>query len=178
VSSQAGKKKKLLFRNIVISFCLLFVIALSAAGFFLKRGIHLNSLTFGGIIVSDCTLVWGKKLELQIGEISIGRVEKKSSATSNTNFVRKSIDAGYYLARFFSNFSIGRVTAGGKHFSVDLNQEEEGPGTHVLALQSDDMSFRSLLSFSRDELNVDIIEAANSRYNSEFKGKLQLYEFR
>ena len=157
----------------MIGFCILFVIVLSAAGFFLKRGIHLNSLTFGGIIVSDCALVWGKKLELQISEISISRMERKSSATSNTNFVRKSIDAGYYLARFFSKFSIGRVTVGGKHFAVDLNQE--GPGTHVLALQSDEMKFRSLLSFNRDELNVDIIEAANSRYNSEFKGKLRLH---
>ena len=173
MNSPSGRKKKSFFWRIFIGFCILLLLTIAAAGFFLKKGIYSDSLTFGSITVSDCALVWGKKLELQIGELSISRMERKSSATSNTNFVRKSIDAGYYLARFFSNFSIGKVTAGGKHFAVDLNQE--GPGSHVLALQSDDMKFRSLLSFNRDELNVDIIEAASSRYNSEFKGKLRLH---
>ena len=61
---------------------------------------------------------------------------------------------------------------GQNHFAVDLHQESSL--SHLLTLNSDDLNFKSVLTFNKNTLDVDIIEARNSRFNSDFKGKLQV----
>ena len=172
MNRSSGKRDKRLFPRVLITICIIVLISVSAAAYFLKRGIAVERFRVGPIVITDCSLIWKDKLELQVSEISASLVERPPEKTSDTNFVRRGIQGAHYLARFFSKFSIERLTVGQKHFAVDLHQQSSI--SHILALSSDDLIFRSLLTFNKDTLDVEIIDAVNSRFNSEFKGKLQL----
>ncbi len=172
MSRSSGKSGNRIFVRILITICVIFLLTFSAAAYFLKRGVSIDSLGVGGIVVSDISLIWKEKLELQVLEIAVQKVEKSSEATTNTNFVRRAIQRAYYLARLFSKFSIERLSLGQNHFTVDL--EQESSLSHLLTLNSDDLNFKSVLTFNKNTLDVDIIEARNSRFNSDFKGKLQV----
>lgn len=172
MSRSSGKSGKRILVRILITICVIFLLTVSVAAYFLKRGVYLDSLSVGGIVISDISLIWKEKLELQVAEIAVQKVEKSPEMTSNANFVRRGIEGAHYLARLFSRLSIERLNLGQNHFGVELHQESSL--SHVLTLNSDDLVFRSLLTFNKDALDVDIIEARNSRLNSDFKGKLQL----
>jgi len=172
VGRSSGKSRKRVFVRILLIICVVLLLTISIAVYYLKRGVSIDSLSVGGIVVSEFSLIWNEKLELHISEIAATHVEKSPNKTSDTNFVRRGIQAAHYLARFFSRFSIERLTVGEKHFAVDLHQESLI--SHLLALTSDNLIFKSLLTFNKDTLDVDIIEAVTSRFNSEFKGELRI----
>ncbi len=151
---------------------MLALLSAGAAAYFLKRGVAIDHLSLGPIVITDGSVVWKDRLELQISEISARQVEPSSGKALNTDFVRKGIQGAYYLARLFSRFSIDKLSLGRNHFSVDLRQQSAV--SHVLTLTSDDLVFHSLLTFNKETLGVDIIEARNSRFNSDFTGSLQL----
>ena len=143
MSRSSGKREKRLFPRVLITICIIVLISVSAAAYFLKRGIAVERFRVGPIVITDCSLIWKDKLELQVSEISASQVERPPEKTSDTNFVRRGIQGAHYLARFFSKFSIERLTVGQKHFAVDLHQQSSI--SHILALSSDDLIFRSLL---------------------------------
>lgn len=172
MSHSAGAGSKRILLRILIIICVVFLLSLSVAAYLLKRGISIDNLDVGGIAVSDISLIWKEKLELQVAEILVLKVEKSEKKTSNLNFVRRGILGAHYLAKIFSRFSIGRLSIGQNHFGVNLHQESER--AHVLTLNSDDLIFKSLLTFNRETLDIDITEARVHRFNSEFAGRLQL----
>ena len=102
----SGKSRKMVFVRILLIICVVLLLTISIAVYFLKRGVSIDSLSVGGIVVSEFSLIWKEKLELQVSEITAAQVEKSPKKTSDTNFVRRGIQAAHYLARFFSRFSI------------------------------------------------------------------------
>ncbi len=172
MSHPAGAGSKRILLRILIIICVVFLLSLSVAAYLLKRGIFIDNLDVGGIAVSDISLIWKEKLELQVAEISVLKVEKSEKKTSNLNYVRRGILGAHYLAKIFSRFSIGRLSIGQNYFGADLRQESER--VHVLTLNSDDLIFKSLLTFNRETLDIDITEARVNSFNSDFNGKLLL----
>ncbi len=172
MSDSSGTSSKRIFVKILITICVVFLLFFSVAAYFLKRGITLDSLDAGGVVVSDISLGWKEKLELQVEEISVRKEEKAEGKTLNLKLIKEGIQGAHYLAKIFSRFTINRLSIGQNQFGVDIHQESEQQ--HVLTLNSDELVFESLLTFNKDTLDIEITEARIGRFNSDFKGNLQL----
>ena len=172
MSRSSGTGSKRIFLKILLTICVVFLLSFSATAYLLKRGISIDSIDAGGVVVSDISLVWKEKLELQVAQLSVDNVKKSAGKTSNLNLLKGGIQTAHYLAGIFSRFSIERFAVGQNYFGVALLQQSGR--THALTLNSDELIFESLLTFNKDSLDIDITEARISRFNSDFKGKLQL----
>lgn len=178
MENSAVKNKTPIIVRLLAVFAVLLIVSISVAGYFLKRGITLDRLMFGDIVISDCSLVWKTKLEFHISEITVSKAEKSRVETSentrsDVSFVRRGFKAGYYLSVFFSKLNIEKVTIGKKSFAIDLNQKNTK--TYELFVTSDDFVSRSLLTFSKETLDIDILEVKSSNFNSELKGKVHFH---
>ena len=89
VGTPVRRNIKRLFIKGSISFCVLVGISLTAAGFFLKQGIHVKDLTVGRISISDCTLIWKDKLELRVDTVQITGASTPQSPVPDIKAVRK-----------------------------------------------------------------------------------------
>jgi hypothetical protein len=138
----------------------------------LKQGIHFNDLTIGKVSVSKCALIWNDKLELQIDTITISKEGKPKQATSDISFVKKTIDASQSFARFFSKLIINNLIIGEQSIAINLNQENDT--SYALGLMTEYTDFQSRLTFEQDALVIDIVEAANQKYNSRVTGRVRL----
>ncbi len=168
----AKRNIKRIFIKASIGFCALLVLAVTLTGIILKHGISFNDLTIGKINVSQCTLVWNKKLELEIDTITIIKEEKARQATPDISFVKKAIVVSHNFARFFSRLNVKNLNIGEKSIAINLNQENAA--SYTLDLISEYTAFHSRLVFESDSLVIEIIEAANKKYNTKATGLLRL----
>jgi hypothetical protein len=168
-----GKKKIIIW--IFIVFCLLFLTLSLTCGYFLKKGIHIEELTVGGITISDSNVIWDRKLELEISEISLNTKQKSSTPKAEKNPTRligKGIEYGNYLLKVFSKLHIKKLKLGATSVEIDLNQTDAP--SNSLIVRSDDFSFNSDLTFKKDSLTIDIIEASSARFRTGVSGSMQL----
>jgi hypothetical protein len=172
VSRSPGTRGKRLLPRILLTAGLLVLLGVGVTAYFLKRGVVIDYVNLGPIAITDCSLIWKDKLELQVSEISARQMGRSTGNSADINFVRRAIQGAHYLARLFSRFSIERLNLGSSHFTVDLRQQSRF--THVLTLSSDDLAFESLLTFNKETLDIDIINGRNNRFNTDFKGSAQL----
>jgi len=160
--------KKFFLRSIA-ALCILFVVILAAAGFFLKRGIHLERLTIGPAVVSECDLVWNKKLELQIGSISVTKKDRDPSSKTDFKVVADSLYTSRKFARFFSFVNIKDFSFGGQRVKVKLLRND---ATHyLLSLVTDQVDFQARLVFLSDKLVADIVKFDSRQFNSRATGQ-------
>ncbi|MFT5728106.1 MAG: hypothetical protein ACI8PB_002258 [Desulforhopalus sp.] len=174
MTSEGIGKKKIYFRFLII-FCLLFLTMLMACGYFLKKGFQVEELTFGGVTISNSSVIWNKKLELEISEISLDKQQKTSTPQAEKNPTRligKGIEYGNYLLKVFSKLHIKNLKLGTSSIEIDLNNSDSQ--FNRLLVKSDDFSFSSDLTFKKDSLTIEIIEASSARFNTGVTGSMQL----
>jgi hypothetical protein len=133
----AMRNIKKIFIKGLVGICVALGLFVALSGFILKQGISFNNLTVGNISISQCTLIWKDKLELQIDTLKIGKVARTKRVKSDISY--KKNDTSYDLS-----------------------------------LITEYTNFQSHLTFERDALVIDIIEAANKRFNSRFTGRIRL----
>jgi hypothetical protein len=168
-----GKRNiKRIFIRGSIGFCAALVLLAALTGIILKHGISFNDLTIGKINVSHCTLVWNEKLELEVDTVTIIKEGTPRQATADLSFVKKAIVVSKNFARFFSRLNVNNLNIGEKSIAINLNQENAA--SYTLDLITEHTAFHSRLVFESDALVIEIIEAANKKYNTKATGLLRL----
>lgn len=138
--------------------------------YFLRKGVRLGELTIGPIAISELTLVWQDKLELEIARLSL--LESKSETKPNgfSTPVAKAYSAARAVATFFSKLIIDEIQAG--DITGTLSLVKDPAEKSYLHLQSNDLSLRSDIVFNKDGIVVDITEASSRQFSTKASGKL------
>ncbi len=163
--------RKIIIKSLIVLFVVIGV-SLVAAGYFLKQGIHLTHFGLGPVTISNCSLVWKQKLELQIDSIEFSEVEKTSSSKTDLKTVKRSLYTAQKFARLFSFASIADLSVGGRNIAVKLTQITNRE--YLLSLQTEHIDFTSRLTFKTDSLVADIVEFDMQRFNSTATGQIRL----
>jgi hypothetical protein len=174
VGSSSIRKKKIL-KWIVVVFSLGFVLTLSVGGYFLKKGIRIEELSFGGITLSQSFLIWHDKLELEIADVSLKAKDSSSDQPlekHSPQLVGKAIEFGSFLVKILSKFHVSSLNIGGTPLEIDLHRM--GDNSQIFSVQSEDITFKSYLIFEKDTLDFTIVEATSKRFNSAITGNMRL----
>jgi len=168
-------KKKRTLISIFVSVAFLFMVLLLAAGLFLKKGVHVETLNVGNVIISDSLLIWKDKLELQISEIRFSGKEKTLGAEprkSPTDLVGKGISFGHYLLKIFSKLHIKSLII--DDTSIQINLEQKSPQLYILSARTDDIVFTSDLTINKNTIGIVIVEAGSKLFNTDLHGEMLL----
>lgn len=101
------------------------VLLVAAGGLWLRNGIIVDSLTLGPATLSNISLKWNRKLELQVGALEL--VESRIQETKqppDLSFVAKIPTVVQWLDRLFARIVLRNVTAGQVHGSVRYEGSE------------------------------------------------------
>lgn len=167
----SGKKRKRILVRILLSFFCLFCLIVLVSGVMLKRGIHLDQFTIGGVSISNFSLIWSDRLKVHIGTITIAKGRKTNPPPGGTSFVGKTVKAAQIYTWLFSESSIDNLVIGEQILTIKLSQGEDQ--TSMLDMVTKDVRFRSRLVFDEADLVIDIVEAESSQYNSELTGQMR-----
>ena len=154
--------KKLLIK-ISAGICVTLILLAVVACIILKRGMSFSDLTIGKLNISHSTLVWNKKLELEIDAVTFIKKGSSKQTKPDIRIVKKSIDVAQTFTRFFSKLNINSFEIGEKSLTVNLHQEDDS--LYTLGLITEDISFHSRLEFESDGLLINNIEVASKKYN-------------
>jgi hypothetical protein len=168
------RKKKILVRFFII-LCLLFVFLVLTGVFFLKKGIQVEQFSLGGITASEASIIWNKKLDLEIAKITIDKKEEASTEKTENNvtsLIGKGIESGYYLLKVFSKFHIQNLQIA--NTSIEIGLFPKDTHSQIFSIKSDDISFVSDLIVEKQNLTIQITKATSSRFNSGLTGTMQL----
>ena len=167
-----SSQRNMLLR-VLISVVLIVCLIIFSAGILLKTGIELDTISVGRVMVSDFSLIWQDKLELQIGTVVIAEQNGSTTSSKGLKSVSRGISVSRQLVKLFSRVSIGKIRVGGFTGAVNL-QQDAGPEASSFSLTSDDITFRSKLVLEPDTLVVDIREASSKRFNSMATGQIRV----
>ena len=172
---EGNRKKKTIFSFSII-LCLLFIFLVLAGFFFLKKGVQVDQLSLGSITVSDASIIWNEKLDLEISNITVDKKEDETSPEKTekniTNLIGRGIESGYYLLKLFSNLHIHNLTVGNSSIEIGLFPKESD--SHILSITSPDISFVSDLRVEKHNLTIQITKASTIQFNSDLTGSLRL----
>jgi hypothetical protein len=91
---------------------LLICVLLVAGGLFLKRGVTLESFSTGPANLSNISLKWQNKLELQIENLAIEIPQNEAGQQSpDLSIIEKIVPLVKWVDRFFSKISIQKISA-------------------------------------------------------------------
>ena len=170
MSRGSDNRKRKLWLRVLSILLLVACLTVFAAGLLLKKGIKLDDFTIGPAIVSDFSLQWQDKLEIEIGTITVGEQESPGF-DKDFNLIGKGIKAAEFLGYFFSRISVQDIRIGELTGSLHL---AEGSETSFFNLTSNDLVLRSTLVLKKNSLAVDIKELTSKRFNSRAKGQIRL----
>ncbi|MBW2683890.1 MAG: hypothetical protein JRC69_10100, partial [Deltaproteobacteria bacterium] len=170
MSRGSDNRKRKLWLRVLSILLLVACLTVFAAGLLLKKGIKLDDFTIGPAIVSDFSLQWQDKLEIEIGIITVGEQESPGF-DKDFNLIGKGIKAAEFLGYFFSRISVQDIRIGELTGSLHL---AEGSETSFFNLTSNDLVLRSTLVLKKNSLAVDIKELTSKRFNSRAKGQIRL----
>ncbi len=172
MNASSGKKMKRTLIRVLLGFFCLFCLIVLVSGVMLKKGIHLGHFTIGEISISEFSLIWRDRLEVQIDTITITKGSNTKDAPGGASFVREVVKAARVYNKFFSISSIDNLVIGEQRLTINLYQGDDQ--TNMLELVTPDFSLRSRLIFEEDDLVIDILEAASSQYNTGLTGQVRL----
>jgi len=155
-----------------IGFCATLILLAVVLIIILKNGTSFNDLTIGRVIVSRCNVIWNEKIELEIDTITISEESKPRQTTADIRFIKKTINVSQIFARFFSKVNIRKFKIGERILAINLNQENAI--SYTLDLTTEYTNFHSRLVFESDALVIDIVESANTKYNTRATGLIRL----
>ncbi|TKB09284.1 AsmA-like C-terminal domain-containing protein [Desulforhopalus sp. IMCC35007] len=172
-SGSIGKKR--IVKWIVVVFSLGFILTLSVGGYFLKKGVHFEELSFGGITLSQSFLIWDDKLELDIADVSLKAKDPSSPRHLEkhaTQFIGKAVEFSPFLIQLFRKFHINSLVIDGATFEIDLYREADN--SQIFSVQSENIIFNAELIFEKESLRLKNVDAASTRFNAEISGNMLL----
>jgi hypothetical protein len=170
--SNAGKKKKpwqRILAGLVVVSCL---VALSSL-FMLKKGISLESFSIGPLAVSNFSLIWKKKLGIQVGTVTLQKQHEKKKTSTISKSVGRNIKAIHLLTRLFSTITVKEISIGQFTGALHLGEATDLK-PQSFSLTSRDLNIRSNLSLQQHTIVFDITEAVSKRFDTRATGQIRL----
>ncbi len=144
-------------------------VLLFAAGVFLKKGIQLESFSAGPATVSNVSLKWQNKLELQIEDLFIELAHDETGKNPpDLSFADKIVPTVQWIDRFFSKISIQKIRVAEISGSL-LYQTSLG----YITLSSSLLEGRAIIRLDTDKLIVEIEDLRSEEFHSHASGRIQ-----
>lgn len=154
--------------RVVAGFFLLTCLTLIAIGFFLKRGIHLDTVEIGETVVSGISLQWQDKLDIQINTIVLA-ADQSQESHFDFNIVDQGIRASIWGRKLFSRIIVQTITIGDITASIHLDKES----SHF-TLSSQNLYVLAEMEIDGDTFLIHIRRAVSKTYNSHISGKIRI----
>ncbi|MEE4165870.1 MAG: DUF3971 domain-containing protein, partial [Desulfocapsaceae bacterium] len=172
MTRQPVKKKKK-----ILVWCtagtLLFICLTSLAGvYLLKSGIAVERFNIGPVTVSDSTLVWNDRLELQVGTLTVKEDHEPSTAIISRERASRAVRAVDYILRLFSKINIRSVKIGQHDLFFDLLRKNAD--SFLLNLATETTKLTVSLEVDQHKLRAEIRSFSDSRIDLELYGAVQL----
>ncbi len=168
----AGRKKKHWQRILAGLFVISCLTALFSL-FMLKKGISFESFSVGPVAISNFSLIWKKKLEIQVDTVTLQKQHEKKKTSNISKNVSRSLKAIHFLTRLFSTIAVNEIRIGQFTGTLYLNEAtDKQPQT--FSLTSRDLSIHSNLSLQQHTIVFDITEAFSKRFDTRATGQIRL----
>ncbi len=154
--------KRFLLMLLILSALLLF-----AGGLFLKRGIHVESLSTGPATLNNISLQWHTKLELQIESLVVdpSQDDGGNKPAPDLSFIGKAVPLVQWIDRLFSKITVGAISVG----KVNGSLLYESSLAH-LKLSSQVVALETTVRLDENVLTADIQELRSDRFHSQAAG--------
>ncbi len=157
-------------RKYWLFFFLCITLLLFTGGLFLKNGVQVTAFTVGSATLSNISLKWQNKLELQIESLDVKLSDDECDKQSlDLGFTNRIVPTFQWIDRLFSKISIETIRV--DEISGDLLYESS---LCTLNLFSSLFTGHVTLKLEEGKLIVDIKDLKSEQYHSQASGKLQL----
>ncbi len=168
VSTKSNMKKKRVLPGMLRLCTLLTSLIILAGVSLLKTGIQLNSLHFGNIHLSEISLAWNEKLELQIGELTF----PETSSSFEFTEIPKALKTASRTTHLFSRLIINTISIGDSTASLHWSDDTYRKSTFTLI--SDDLKISSNLTLKDQLLTAEIEKLSSLRFGVQASGLIRI----
>ena len=140
---------------------------------FLPQGIHIESFSWKGIQLENCSIVWDNKLRVSIESITITPDSTENSSLPDVTDIRSYLMAGKYAEPFIAKIAVSHLKF--SDFSGALkytNRSDEAPG--FIHLSSPDITLDVTLQHDGNDFVVKINELSSKAYVSAISGSARI----
>jgi len=163
---------KLLNRRIIAILTFTISLILLSTGLLLKKGIAFNNFNIATVTVSDFSLQWRNKLEIEIGSVTVKK-QPNSGSFKNFNLIKKGTRTIIFLSNFFSKVSVKSINLGDITGAIRL-VSSTGEELSFLNLSSSSLEFKSNLTLQQNNLIIDIKKFSSNHFRSSAIGQIHL----
>ncbi len=154
----------------ILSICLLVI----TTGYFLKQGVTIENLTFGGTSVSGISAIWKAKLRVDIDSVTMGAQEGTQKTHSNKgSYYSLIIRLVRFFPHFFSRIAIHELQAGSLKGTFLLEQQENR--IYLCEFMSKGVELRSTIRFELENLDIEIVKASISAFQFNGRGDIRIH---
>ncbi len=154
-----------LLSGLTLCFC---VVALFL-GIQLKRGITLEAFIVSGVHVSNVSLQWKKKLQLEVEQITVDSREGGEDFPKDFSLVDDGIRVAMLGSKIFSSITIGKILFEDMEASLYLNKHNS-----FFTLTGRDLEIQSTMSIDQDTVLIDVTHAVSKKYDSHLSGTIRI----
>ncbi len=156
-------------RKYGLFFALCLALSLVAGGLFLKSGVQVAAFTVGPVALSNISLKWQSKLELQVEGLDISLSgDERAKQPLDLSLVDRIVPLFQWIDRLFSTISIEKIRV--DEISGDLLYESS---LCTLNFFSSLFDGRAILKLEEGKLDIEIKELRSGQYHSQASGKFQ-----
>ncbi|AGF77211.1 hypothetical protein UWK_00630 [Desulfocapsa sulfexigens DSM 10523] len=146
-------------------------VLLIAGGLFLKKGMHVKSLSAGPVTFSNVSLQWNAKLELDIERLFVASLQDGdgNGAPHDLSFMNAIVPLVRCIDLLFSRISIATISGGGMEGSL-LYESSLAQFT----LSSQEVDVRGIVRLEEGVLIADIPKIKSDKFHSQAAGVVRL----
>lgn len=170
MSTSSKYSRKRIWVRLFIGLILFLSVTAGVTGFFLKRGVSLESLHFAALTVTGMHLQWHDKLDLQIEKIFLHDSQGQGGdSPKDLSVLDKGVRACLLGNKLFSRIVVQEIHYRDLHATLHLEQDAS-----FFSLKSEDLTIRSNLGIEKHILSMDVTEASSERFKSQLAGHIRL----
>jgi hypothetical protein len=170
--TEPQKKRKKIFKWTAAGI-LIFICTICFAGvYLLKRGVTIERLNLRYATVSESSLVWNDKLELQLGTVSINQGEQGVGNLSLQELVGRSVKTAVVVSRFLSKITIESIKIADQTIKIVLAQQQDR--SYLLNLESETTKLDGLLEIDPHGVRIIVQSAGDARIDLKLSGQIQI----
>ncbi len=158
-------------RKFFVTLLLLVIILFCAAGIFLKKGIHFDTLNAGPATLNQISLEWHSKLVLQIERVAIDSIQdsKDEGQPLDLSFVKRIVPVVQWIDRLFSEVLVEKIIVGG----IEGTLKYEASMLY-LDLSSPIIETKVVVRLEKNVLIATVQELNSERFRSRATGAVHL----
>ncbi|BHH86102.1 hypothetical protein LA52FAK_43910 [Desulforhopalus sp. 52FAK] len=138
----------------------------------LVRGVNIQQLSFGTVSITNCSLMWQDKLNIDVDNLVLGegqQGEKNKKKELRPAAISKTVQL---LSYFLGNVNIQNVKIGTWQGVVSISQNEDG--RYRVNLESEELELQASLELQGKTFVIDIVNCSSKKYRSTLAGHINV----